>query len=259
MPELTLTFLGTGTSQGIPMIGCDCEVCQSPDPRDKRTRSSVYIQTTAASWVIDTGADFRAQCLRENIRKLDAVVYTHAHADHVMGFDDLRTFCPVGGTLPIYGSAETMRDLEQTFAFAFNGQNRFPTYLHPEPHIIDGPFFLGDTELTPLAVPHGRAKVFGYLLRRAGEPLIAYLSDCKSFPDPVIAQIRGVRHLIVDALRHKPHATHMSVEEALGAVAQVQPQQAWFTHLCHDLGHAETEAALPGGVKIAFDGMKIEI
>jgi phosphoribosyl 1,2-cyclic phosphate phosphodiesterase len=259
MSALTITFLGTGTSHGVPVITCGCAVCTSADPRDRRTRSSIYVETPECAWVVDTGTDFRAQCLRENIRRLDAVVFTHSHTDHIMGFDDLRPFCPGGKPIPIYASATTMLDLERVFLFAFNGENRFPGFVHPLPHIVDAPFTLGTTELTPLPVPHGRATVFGYLLTRDGEKLAAYLSDCKSVPAPVIERISGVRHLIVDALRHKPHPTHMCVAEALAVAAQVQPAQTWFTHLSHDLGHAETEAMLPPGVRVAFDGMKIVV
>lgn len=259
MAGLTITFLGTGTSQGIPVIGCDCAVCRSADPRDKRTRSSIYVETPECAWVVDTGTDFRAQCLRENVRRLDAVVLTHSHADHIMGFDDLRVFCPNGREIPVYASEPTMRDLERVFIFAFDGKHRFPGYIRPVSRIInDIPFMLGETELTPLPVPHGRTTVFGYLFSRAGEKLVAYLSDCQLVPDPIAARILGVRHLIIDALRHKPHPTHMSVSEALAVATRVQAKQTWFTHLCHDLGHAETEAALPRGVAVAFDGLRLE-
>ena len=240
------------------MIGCDCDVCRSTDPRDKRTRSSIYVETPECAFVVDTGTDFRTQCLRENVRRIDAVVLTHSHTDHIMGFDDLRPFCPGGAQLPVYASEATMRDLQRVFIFAFNGENRFPGYMHPRPHIVDGPFTLGATELTPLPVPHGRATVFGYLFTRRGEKLAAYLSDCKTVPDAIIERIHGVRHLIVDALRHKPHPTHMSVSEALAIAARVGAGQTWFTHLCHDLAHAETESALPENVRVAFDGLKLE-
>jgi phosphoribosyl 1,2-cyclic phosphate phosphodiesterase len=259
MTDLSITFLGTGTSQGVPMIGCDCAVCLSTDPRDNRSRSSIYVRSPEAAWVIDTGPDFRSQCLREGVRALDAVVYTHSHTDHIMGFDDLRSFCASGRTLPIYAGAETMADIQRAFHFAFDGRNHFPGYVRPDPQLVDGPFFLGQTELTPLPVLHGRAKVFGYLLCRNGERLAAYLSDCKSVSESLIEKIAGVRHLIVDALRHKPHPTHMNVTEALELIEKVRPGQAWFTHLCHDLGHAQTEAALPEGVRIAFDGMQIHL
>ena len=258
MAELSITFLGTGTSQGVPMVGCDCPVCTSKDPRDTRMRSSVYVQTPECSWVIDTGPDFRAQCLRFGIRQLDAVVYTHPHTDHIMGFDDLRPFCPGGASLPIFASPDTMSHLKRVFEFAFNGLNRFPGYIHPVPYEVEGPFLLGETTLTPLPVPHGRTIVSGYLFTRRGERLAAYLSDCKEVPPAIVEQIRGVRHLIVDALRHKPHPTHMSVEEALNVAEQVAPERTWFTHLCHDILHSELEPKLPAGVRIAYDGLRID-
>lgn len=257
MAELTLTFLGTGTSQGVPMIACSCAVCQSPDPRDSRTRSSVYVETPEAAFVIDTGPEFRVQCLREKISRVDAVVYTHAHTDHLMGFDDLRPFCHGGKRLPIYGSTQTLSDLRRAFYFAFDGLNQFPGYVRPDPREITGPFTIGATELIPLALPHGRATVNGYLLQRHGERLIAYLSDCKSVPPAALEAIRGVRMFIVDALRHRPHPTHMNLEEALAAAALVAPGETWFTHLCHDLPHAETERTLPAGVRLAYDGLKL--
>jgi phosphoribosyl 1,2-cyclic phosphate phosphodiesterase len=258
MPGLTITFLGTGTSQGVPVIGCDCEVCHSEDTRDKRTRSSVYVESEECAFVIDTGTDFRAQCLRENVRRLDAVVYTHSHTDHIMGFDDLRPFCNRNRDLPIYASAQTMQDLMRVFAFAFDGNNRFPGYIRPEPHIVDGPFFLGRTELIPLPVRHGRLEVFGFLFRRSGEKCAAYLSDCKEVPEPVVETIRGTNILIVDALRHRPHSTHLSISEALDLARRAEIRGTWFTHLCHEVDHASLEQELPIGVRVSYDGLKIE-
>jgi len=255
--DFTITFLGTGTSQGVPVIGCDCPVCHSPDVRDRRSRSSIYVETPEVAFVVDTGTDFRMQCLRENVRRIDAVVFTHSHTDHILGFDDLRPFCPNARPLPIYGSQQTIKDLQRVFLFAFNGENRFPGYVHPQAHVVAEPFSLGGTQLTPLPVPHGRMTTFGYLFTRHDEKLAAYLSDCKAVPPTVIEQIHGVRHLIVDALRNKPHPTHMSVDEALAVAAETQPTQTWFTHLSHDLQHAELEAVLPAGVRVAFDGLKI--
>jgi phosphoribosyl 1,2-cyclic phosphate phosphodiesterase len=259
MAALAITFLGTGTSQGVPLIGCECAVCCSADPRDQRSRSSIYVETPEAAWIVDTGPDFRTQALRENLRRVDAVVYTHSHTDHIMGFDDLRPFCEGGRDLPIHASAETMRDLQRVFIFAFNGENRWPGYVRPVPKIIDGPFVLGATELTPLPLLHGRAHVNGFLFSRNGAPLAAYLSDCKEVSEIAIERIRGVRHLIVDALRTKPHPTHMNVAEALAVAAKVRPAQTWLTHLCHDLPHEETERVLPPGVRIAYDGLRIEM
>ena len=257
-PQLSLTFLGTGTSLGVPVIGCDCEVCHSQDPRDQRLRSSIYLETPEYAWVVDTGTDFRAQALRENIRRLDAVVFTHSHTDHIMGFDDLRRYSHDLGSIPVYASAETMRDLQRVYEFAFNGLNRFPGYLVPVPHIIDGPFQLGKTLLTPLPVPHGHSLVNGYLFSREGEKLVAYLSDCSAVPEEIVREIAGVEVLIIDALRRKPHPTHLSVEQALEVAAKVRPSQTFFTHICHELSQA-SEAELPAGVGIAYDGLKLKL
>jgi phosphoribosyl 1,2-cyclic phosphate phosphodiesterase len=254
--ELTVTFLGTGTSQGVPMIGCDCNVCQSPDPRDNRLRSSIYIETPECSWVVDTGTDFRTQALRENIRRVDAVVFTHSHTDHIMGFDDLRRFSHARGSMPVYASAQTMRDLERVFQFAFKTSNPVPYYLKPEPHIVDGPFQLGETLITPLPVPHGDSIVNGYLFSRANQKLVAYLSDCSAVPEKIAEQISEVKALVIDALRDKPHPTHLSVGQALEVASRVRPDETYFTHICHDLPQS-AESRLPAGVHIAYDGLRL--
>jgi phosphoribosyl 1,2-cyclic phosphate phosphodiesterase len=253
-----LTFLGTGTSQGVPMIGCDCEVCRSPDPRDKRLRSSIYVETPECSWVVDTGTDFRTQALRENILAVDAVVFTHSHTDHIMGFDDLRRFSHARGSMPVYASAETMRDLARVFQFAFKAPNPFPWYLKPEPHVIDGSFELGRTLITPLPVPHGDSIVNGYLFSRGGEKLVAYLSDCSAVPDAIVDLIAGVKVLIIDALRDKPHPTHLSVGQALAVAARVRPNETYFTHIAHELPQA-AESRLPARTHIAYDGLKLSL
>jgi phosphoribosyl 1,2-cyclic phosphate phosphodiesterase len=253
---LTLTFLGTGTSQGVPMIGCDCEVCRSPDPRDQRLRSSVYIETPECAFVVDTGTDFRTQALRENIRRVDAVIFTHSHTDHIMGFDDLRRFSHARGSMPVYASPATMRDLERVFQFAFQTSKPIPYYLKPEPHVIEDPFTLGSTTITPLPVPHGASIVNGYLFSRGGAKLVAYLSDCSAVPDEIVDLIAGVRVLIIDALREKPHPTHLSIGQALEAAARVQPDETYFTHICHELPQA-AEVRLPTRIRIAYDGLKL--
>jgi phosphoribosyl 1,2-cyclic phosphate phosphodiesterase len=255
--QLTLTFLGTGTSQGVPMIGCDCAVCHSADPRDQRLRSSIYIQTPECSWVVDTGTDFRAQALRANIRQLDAVIFTHSHTDHIMGFDDLRRFSHQRGSMPVYASPETMRDLERVFQFAFKASNPVAYYLKPEPHIISGTFRLGATEITPLPVPHGASMVNGYLFSRNGDKLVAYLSDCSAVPDEISNKIEGVRALIIDALRHKPHPTHLSVEQALEVANRVKPDKTYFTHISHELAQT-AESQFPAGTHIAYDGLQLK-
>ncbi len=261
MGDFRVTFLGTGTSQGVPMIACDCPVCSSSDPRDQRTRASLYIETPEAAFAVDTGPDFRTQCLRERVRRLDAVVYTHSHTDHIMGFDDLRRFSDLlpDHTMPIYASPGTMADLERVFRFAFDGTARFPGYIHPEAHLVEGPFRIGETTITPLPVPHGRMQVNGYLFTRGGRKLFAYLSDCKAVPDPVREIIAGVEVLTLDALRHRPHPTHMSLDEALEVSAALRPRVTYLTHLCHDLGHAETQKSLPDAVHVAYDGLKVTL
>ena len=216
------------------------------------------METPECSFVVDTGTDFRTQALRERIRQVDAVVFTHSHTDHIMGFDDLRRFCPNGGAIPIYASAETMADLQRVFEFAFSGLNRFPGYLNPEPHVISGEFRLGETTITPLPVPHGRASVNGYLFSRGGKKVAAYLSDCSAVPAEIAARISHVDVLIIDALRHKPHPTHLSVAQALDVALRVQPGRTYFTHICHELAHA-SESDLPAGTRLAYDGLKLNL
>ncbi|MBV9009543.1 MAG: MBL fold metallo-hydrolase [Verrucomicrobia bacterium] len=238
------------------MIGCDCAVCRSPDPRDGRLRSSIYIETPECAFVVDTGTDFRTQALRENIRRVDAVVFTHSHTDHIMGFDDLRRFSWQRGSMPVYAAAETMADLERVFRFAFRATNPFPGYLKPEPHVVTGQFSLGETTLTPLPVPHGSSEVNGYLFHRAGRKLVAYLSDCSAVPDEIARKIAGVECLIIDALREKPHPTHLTVEQALEVAARVRPRETYFTHIAHELSQSY-ETRLPPHTHIAFDGLKL--
>ena len=168
-------------------------------------------------------------------RTVDAVIFIHSHTDHIMGFDDLRRFSHARGSMPVYASAETMRDLERVFQFAFKTSNPVPYYVKPEPHTIDGPFKLGETSITPLPVPHGDLIVNGYLFSRANQKLVAYLSDCSAVPDAIVDLISGVKVLIIDALRDKPHPTHLSVCQALEVAALVKPDATYFTHIRHDL------------------------
>jgi len=210
MIGLNLTFLGTGTSVGVPMVGCECEVCRSEDPRDQRLRCSVLIETAEARWLVDAGPDLRQQCLRERIRELDAVIFTHPHVDHILGFDDLRRFT-VGRdeSLPVYAQASCLRILEQMFFYIFNGENRYPGYFKPDPQVIDGCFELGATEVVPIPVEHGKVECAGFLFRRGGRSLLAYIPDCKRIPEASMAALDGVECLVIDALRDDPHPTHM--------------------------------------------------
>jgi phosphoribosyl 1,2-cyclic phosphate phosphodiesterase len=257
---LAITFLGTGTSMGVPVIRCTCEVCQSKDPRDQRLRSSIYVQTSDRSWVVDTGAEFRIQALREKIQTLDAVLYSHSHADHIMGFDDLRRFgsAPSGG-IPIYASSETMRNLQTCFSYAFGGKARFPGYVLPEPHLIEGPFHLGNTEIHPIPVQHGSAHVFGFLFRKDSRSIAAYLSDCKTVHPEGLEILEGVEILILGTPLRRVHPTHMSLSEGVALAQRLRPRQTYFTHLSHDFGHAATQKQLPESFFMAYDGLRLEL
>jgi phosphoribosyl 1,2-cyclic phosphate phosphodiesterase len=242
------------------MIRCSCEVCRSKDPRDQRLRSSIYVQTSDRSWVVDTGAEFRIQALRERIQRLDAVLYSHSHADHIMGFDDLRRFGSTdGGAIPIYASRETMQSLQKCFAYAFNGTARFPGYVLPEPHLIEGPFFLGHTEIHPIQVEHGNAHVFGFLFRQDGRSVAAYLSDCKTVHPDGLRILEGVETLILGTTCRRTHPTHMNMLEGIALAKRLGPGQTYFTHLSHDFGHVATQKELPENVFLAHDGLRLEL
>ena len=256
---MRITFLGTGTSVGVPMIGCDCATCTSTDPHDKRCRSSIYVETAEMSWVVDTGPDFRYQCLRAGILKMDAAVYTHAHMDHVTGFDELRRFTiPEDHWMPIYARPATLAVLERMFDYAFNGENRYRGYLKPFPKPIHGRFHLGETTVTPLPVRHGKVETVGYLLERAGKKLCAYIPDAKELSAEAMDAIAGVDTLIIDALRRTPHPTHLVFDESLAIVDVVQPREAWFTHFTCEIRHAVEDPTLPEGIHLAYDGLVLE-
>jgi phosphoribosyl 1,2-cyclic phosphate phosphodiesterase len=260
MGEIEVTFLGTGTSHGIPVIGCQCHVCSSIDPRDKRLRSAIQVRTPEMIIQVDTPPDFRAQCLREAVTQIDAVIYTHSHTDHILGFDDLRRFCEMESkSMPIYAAERTLSDLRRVFQYAFGGEFRFRGYVHPEPRIIDGPFRLGETEIIPFDLPHGRTMTTGLVFRRGSRKLLAYFTDCKAVTPEAEEAARGVDTLVVDALRHAPHMTHMSLAEAIAASIRIGPRKTYLTHMCHDLGHLETELALPENIRLAYDGLAFAV
>lgn len=258
MQETRLTFLGSGTSVGVPMVGCDCDTCRSTDPRDKRLRCSVYVETPEANWIVDTGPDFRTQCLRANIRQLDAAIFTHSHADHVTGFDELRRFT-IGEdqVMPIHATQSCLEVLERMFIYAFNGENRYRGYLKPEPHVITGPFGIGGTRITPLPVQHGKVETIGFLFERGGRKLCAYVPDCKVMPESTVGLVRGVETLILDGLRRSVHPTHLNFDEALELAREIQPGETWLTHFQCEIMHARDEPTLPPGVRMAYDGLQL--
>ena len=260
MSDMELTFLGTEPSTGIPMIGCGCAVCASTDPRDKRDRCSVYIKTPECVWVVDTGQDFRRQCLREKITELDAALFTHAHSDHIMGFDDLRRFTlPVDASLPVYANQHCMGMLKRIYEFAFNGENRYPSYLKPEPHVVEGPFSLGKTEVFPLPVRHGKVQTNGYLFSRDGKKRLAYIPDCKEALPETLPLVENVQTLIIDALRYSLHPTHMNVEEATGFARKIGAERTYLTHFQCEISHAQLEQELPPGIHPAYDGLRLHL
>ena len=253
---LRITVLGSGTSVGIPTVGCHCDVCRSEDPRDKRLRPSVLLQYNGRNVVVDTTPDFRYQALRAGITRVDAILFTHAHADHIMGLDDVRPFnFRQRGHIPIHGSPETMGTIRRCFAYVFDRTEAETPIPRLEIRTLDGcPFDLFDREIVPVPVLHGKQRILGFRLGRA-----AYLTDHSEVPEESLELLRGLDVLFLDALRHKPHPTHSTVERSLGYVEKLAPARAFFTHICHDLPHARTEERLPPNVRLAYDGMEITV
>jgi phosphoribosyl 1,2-cyclic phosphate phosphodiesterase len=252
---MRVTFLGTGTSTGVPVIGCRCRVCTSPDPRNRRLRPSILLEWDTRRVLVDSSTDFREQALRHRIDTLDAVLYTHCHADHVMGLDDLRIYnfrqrCD----LPVFGSAGTLEDIRRTFWYAFTetpeGGGKPRLDLRP----VDREFELFGIRILPVPLLHGEMQVTGY---RFGS--FAYCTDCNRIPEPSLAALEGLDTLVLDALRPSPHPTHFSLPETLAVLDRLRPRRSYLVHMGHDLDHEETERALPASIRLAYDGMVLEI
>jgi phosphoribosyl 1,2-cyclic phosphate phosphodiesterase len=250
-----IVILGSGTSMGVPTLGCDCEVCTSTDPRNTRSRPSVAVQWDGHTVVIDTGQDFRQQALREHIRSIDAVLYTHAHADHILGMDDLRplTFRRPGG-IPLYADDPTATVLERVFEYTFSPDASYPTRARVDLRRLNGheSVEIGGLRFQRVPVLHGDITIAGYRFGSA-----AYLTDMNAIPDASLPYLENLDVLIIDALRWSHHPSHNSVEQALHWVERVRPRRTFFTHVAHELDHAKTEAQLPGHVRLAWDGLRI--
>jgi len=255
--EFSLTFLGTGTSVGVPVIGCDCAVCQSDDAKNKRTRSSVLVRAGDITLLVDAGPDLRMQTLREGFRDIDAVVYTHGHLDHVAGFDELRAFCwRKEQPLPLHATEGCMETLKKMFGWAFFPEREIEGYVRPDAQVLRGAFSYGDLQVTPLPVEHASVETVGYLFEREGSRKIAYIPDVKRIPETTMALMKGVDILVVDALRTAPHPTHFSLDEALAAAKEVGAGEVYLTHLSHEYD-VRNPMVLPENVRVAYDGMRI--
>ncbi len=256
---LELTVLGSGTSMGVPSLTCHCRVCTSTDPRDKRLRPSILLVHDGQTAVIDTTPDFRYQALRAGLQRLDAILFTHAHADHILGFDDIRPFnLRQKSALPVFASAETIETLKRTFAYVFDPSPAISTIPRVTLHPIDGPFEVIGTRIVPVLARHGEMGVLGFRFGGA-----AYLTDFSTIPESSKALLADLDDLIIDALRDEPHPMHQTVDQALTLIRELKPRRAWFTHIAHELPHAETvtrlmDAGYPD-VSLAYDGLRFEV
>ncbi|MEB8329238.1 MBL fold metallo-hydrolase [Flavobacteriaceae bacterium KMM 6897] len=254
---MKITFLGTGTSQGIPVIGSSHPVCLSENPKDKRLRVSVMVSWDDFNYVIDCGPDFRQQMLTHKVTKMDGILFTHEHADHTAGIDDIRPFFFRQGDIPIYAHDRVATSLKKRFDYIFAGENRYPGAPAVEVNIVNNnqPFKIGNTMAIPVQAYHNRLQVFGYRIFD-----FVYLTDVKTIEDEEIEKIKGVKVLVVNALREEPHHSHLNLEEALVFVEKVKPEHAYFTHISHMLGfHDEVEKKLPNNVHLAYDNLIINL
>ena len=260
--SLRLTFLGTGTSVGVPQIGCTCPTCTSTDPRDKRRRTGLYVQSPEVAFVVDTPPEFRIACLELKVTKVDACLLTHVHMDHVAGFDDLRRFNTLNGktVLPCYASPSAVEAMHHIFPYIGKKPNEEGLF---RPMIdfrcVKRAFQLRDVRVTPLPVVHGNTPTYGYLFEYGGKR-VAYICDCFEIPPKTLVKIRGVDVMVLDCLRDtRPHTTHLTLDRSLAYMKEIAPRRGYFIHVCHDVMHAPFEARLPRTIKLAYDGLKIKV
>lgn len=252
---MKITFLGTGTSQGVPVIGCTCEVCQSLDYRDKRLRSSIHVQIEDKSLVIDTGPDFRQQMLREQINRLDAILFTHSHKDHIAGLDDVRAYNFLQqADMPVYGNADVLTQLKTEFYYAFE-KNKYPGIPQLRLHEITAPFTIGSIKIVPLPVLHYQLPVLGFRIKN-----FSYITDANQIPAQTLDLLKGTKVLVLNALQREKHISHFNLDEALAMAARIGAEQTYFIHISHKLGrHKVVEHELPKSVALAYDGLSIEV
>jgi phosphoribosyl 1,2-cyclic phosphate phosphodiesterase len=253
--RIQITFLGTGTSTGVPVPTCSCAICASRDPRDKRLRPSVLLRWDGASVIVDTATDFRLQALRYGIARVDAVLYTHGHADHVLGLDDLRLYnWRQGGPIPVYGSPDTLKTLSRTFWYVFQPGPSENTRPAVELRPVTTAFRLLGRDVVPIPLMHGRLPILGYRIGR-----VAYLTDVSEIPEPSYALLADLDVLVLNALRTRPHPTHLNFEGALARAARIGATRTYLTHVSHEVSYATVSARLPPGVELAYDGMSIDV
>lgn len=253
---IRITFLGTGTSQGVPVIACECDVCKSTDPRDRRLRSSILVQSSNTSVVIDTGPDFRYQMLRETVKKIDAVVFTHEHRDHIAGLDDIRAFnFKQGQSIPIYCTTAVEKAIRRDFHYAF-AETKYPGV--PDMHIIsiqENPFIVGDIPFLPIQVMHYKMPVLGFRIHN-----FTYITDASYISNDELNKVKGSHIVVLNALRKQPHISHFNLEQALQVMDYLKPERGYLTHISHLLGlHRKVQEELPPNIQLAYDGLTIKI
>jgi len=254
-----LIFLGTGTSIGVPAIGCDCPVCVSADPLNKRRRASLYVETAGLQIIIDTPPDFREQVLAFKIKRLDAVLYTHAHVDHILGFDDIRRFNQVQKeSIPIYGSSETLADISRIFPYIHQPEKPGISYPRVLFNIVTEPFQIGGLNIMPIPVRHADIPTYGYRLEAEGRAF-AYIPDCQELDEKAVARLQKLDLIILDTLRRRSHPTHFSLSQSLAMLKKINARESYLTHICHELDHRQTNTELPSGISLAHDGLVLNL